>query len=82
MDYVLTEHARDMLEKRRIPVAWMERALRMPEAMEADRMDPDLEHRLVRVPEFGNRVLRVIVNRQKAPPVVVTVFFDRRRSEP
>lgn len=82
MDYVLTEHARDMLEKRQIPVAWMERALRMPEATEADRMDPALEHRLVRVPEFGNRVLRVIVNCEKVPPAVVTIFFDRRRSEP
>ena len=51
MDYLLTEHARDALEKRRIALAWVERALDAPEATEADPMDPDLEHRLARIPE-------------------------------
>jgi len=37
---------------------------------------------LARIPEFGNRVLRVIVNGKKTPPHVVTVFFDRRRTGP
>ena len=82
MEYVLTEHARDALEKRRIPLAWMERALGTPEATEADPVDPDLEHRLARISEFGNRVLRVIVNGKRTPPHVVTVFFDRRRTIP
>lgn len=82
MDYVLTEHARDALEKRQIPLAWMERSLAQPEVIEADPIDPDLEHRLARIPEFGHRVLRVIVNSKKTPPVVVTVFFDRRRTIP
>lgn len=82
MDYVLTEHARDALEKRRIPVSWMEHALTQPEVTEADPVDPNLEHRLARIPEFGNRVLRVIINVKKTPPLVVTVFFDRRRTIP
>ena len=80
MEYVLTEHARDALEKRQIPLAWMERALSTPEATEADPVDADLEHRLARIPEFGNRVLRVIVNGKRTPPHVVTAFFDRRRT--
>lgn len=82
MDYVLTEHARDALEKRQIPIAWMEHALTRPEVTEADPVDPDLEHRLARIPEFGNRVLRVIINSKRTPPLVVTVFFDRRRTIP
>jgi hypothetical protein len=82
MDYVLTEHAQDALQKRQIALAWMERALSTPEVTEADRADPDLEHRLARIPEFGNRVLRVIVNGKKTPPIVVTAFFDRRRTIP
>jgi hypothetical protein len=82
MEYVLTEHARDALEKRQIPLAWMERALSTPEATEADPVDPDLEHRLAQIPEFGNRVRRVIVNGRPTPPLVVIVFFDRRRSLP
>jgi hypothetical protein len=79
MYYVLTEHARDALEKRLIPVDWLEQALTKPEVTEADPVDPDLEHRLARIPEFGNRVLRVIINGKRTPPLVVTLFFDRRR---
>lgn len=82
MDYVLTEHARDVLEKRQIALAWVEQALRSPEAVEADPLDPDLEHRLARIRQFGDRVLRVIVNGKKTPPHVVTAFFDRRRTLP
>jgi hypothetical protein len=82
MDYMLTEHARDALQKRQIALAWVERALSTPEATEADPVDQDLEHRLARIPEFGNRVLRVIVNGKKTPPLVVTAFFDRRRTIP
>lgn len=45
MDYILTEHARDALVKRLIPIAWVERVLTNPEVTEADPVDPDLEHR-------------------------------------
>ncbi|MBS3966355.1 MAG: DUF4258 domain-containing protein [Truepera sp.] len=82
MNYLLTEHAREALRKRQIEVAWMEQALTRPEVAEADPLDPELEHRLARIPEFGNRVLRVIINGKKRPPLVVTVFFDRRRTMP
>ena len=82
MDYVLTEHARDALEKRQILLPWMELAFSTPEVTEADPVDADLEHRLARIPEFGNRVLRGIVNGKRTPPPVVTVFFDRRRTIP
>jgi uncharacterized protein DUF4258 len=82
MAYELTEHARDALEKRRIELAWVEHALDAPEATEADPVDPDLEHRLARIPEWGNRVLRVIVNRTTTPLRIVTAFFDRRRTIP
>lgn len=82
MSYELTEHARDALEKRRIALAWVERAFDAPEATEPDPADPDLEHRLARIPEWGNRVLRVIVNGKTVPPRIVTAFFDRRRTSP
>jgi hypothetical protein len=82
VDYILTEHVRDALKKRQIQIAWMEQALTSPEATEADPVDADLEHRLARIPQFGHRVLRVIVNAKKKPPHVVTAFFDRRRTKP
>lgn len=82
MDYALTEHARDALMKRRIQLAWVEQAFSTPEVTESDPVDSDLEHRLARIPEFGNRVLRVVVNGKSTPPHIVTVFFDRRRTRP
>ena len=82
MDYILTEHARDALDKRRIILAWVERVLDAPEATEADPVDQELEHRLARIPDWGIRVLRVIVNGRKSPPHIVTAFFDRRRTIP
>ena len=82
MAYELTEHARDALEKRKIEPAWVERVIDTPEVTDADPIDPDLEHRLARIPEWGNRVLRVIVNRTTTPLRIVTAFFDRRRTIP
>lgn len=35
-------------------------------------------HFLARVPEQEGRVLRVVVNPQVDPPLVVTAFLDRR----
>jgi len=79
MDYVLTEHAQDALAKRQILIGWMERTLEAPDLIERDPIDADLEHRFMRIAEFENRVLRVVVNVAVTPPRVVTVFFDRRR---
>lgn len=66
MNYSLTEHARDALEKRRIAREWLERTFAAPELVERDAIDPDLEHRL-------------IVNVRVVPPRIVTAYFDRRR---
>jgi len=82
IDGAYPERVRDVLEKRQIPLAWVERSLSTPEATEADTIDPDLEHGLARIQEKGDRVLRVIVNRSSTPMRVVTAFFDRRRSFP
>ena len=78
MAYTLSEHARDVMAKRAIRTEWLERALCAPEWCESDRIDNTLEHRLVTIHEFGNRVLRVIVNTQVKPVRVVTAYFDRR----
>lgn len=76
--YVLTQHARDVLARRAIPVDWVERALAAPEAVEPYRVALELEHRLLRIPEAGNRVLLLVVNQKSTPQRVVTAFFDRR----
>ena len=77
MDYSLTKHAETVLEERRIARRWLEAVLERPQKVEPDGEDPRLEHRLGRIAEHGNRVLRVVVDGNKRPVVVVTLYFDR-----
>ncbi|MFM8683588.1 MAG: DUF2283 domain-containing protein, partial [Chthoniobacterales bacterium] len=46
------------IAKRQIQVAWIERAVQQPDVVEDDEFDAELEHRLGKVPELANRVLR------------------------
>ncbi len=77
MQYVLTAHASDALEKRRIRRGWLEHVLAAPSQRVPDPVDSGLEHLLRTIPENDNRVLRVIVNIQANPLRVVTLYFDR-----
>ena len=77
MDYNLTRHARTVLAERQIPTAWMERALERPALTEADPDDSTLESRFLKIPEYGDRVLHVVVNKQVAPIRVVSPYSDR-----
>ena len=77
MNYELTQHARDVLAERHIPVEWLERALREPQLKQPDPADATMERRYRKIPEHGSRVLRVVVNTTVAPERVVSVYFDR-----
>ena len=72
-----SEHARFAAIEREIPVEWVERVVKTPELCLRDPRDPELERFYGRIPEFGSRVLRVVVNTKVAPWRVVSVFFDR-----
>ena len=63
MSYELTQHARDVLQERKIPVEWMERVLANPALVEPSATDATVESRLAKIPEHGDRVLRVVVNK-------------------
>jgi hypothetical protein len=78
VNYELTQHARDVMEERQIAMDWMERALDSPALIETSATDLALESRFAKIPEFDNRVLRVIINTQVVPARVVSVYFDRR----
>ena len=75
--YTLTAHAGFVLGERDIPMAWVSRALEHPERTEPDRTDSALIHALGRIPEFGNRILRVIYNDTMVPKRIVTASFER-----
>lgn len=77
MGFTLSTHATRTIQARNIRTEWIATTLLAPAATEADPDDPTLVHALCVIPEFGERVLRVIYNRTKQPPHVVTAFFDR-----
>jgi hypothetical protein len=76
MELAYTVHARDMLAERAIPEEWIVRAAESP--VRTERHDDGTTHYLSEVPERSGRTLRVVVNTEASPPIVVTVFFDRR----
>ena len=69
-------HFEDMLGERGIAPEWPERAMTDPDTTEEH--DDGTRHFIKRIPEFGNRWLRVIVNVRAKPERRVTAFFDRR----
>lgn len=76
-DFILTAHAEKVLIERGISLEWVEVALYSPDEILPDRDDPHLSHALKRIPEFGNRILRVVFNKVSSPTRVVTAYFDR-----
>jgi len=71
-----TAHARDMLIERAIPEELVIGTIDGPDSTE-EPGDGNV-HYLRAIPERDSRTLRVVVNQQKTPWLVVTVFFDRR----
>ncbi len=74
--YVLTKHARDVLEEREIPEEWVAAALTSSDKM--DWKNAEEVHFSKRIDAFGGRWLRVITNPSSDPKRIVTVFFDRK----
>ncbi len=72
-----TRHAAHVVDERMIPRDWVESAVAEPAVRSSDPDDPDVERFFRRIPERGDRVLRVAVNTRVAPWRVVSVFFDR-----
>lgn len=77
--YELTSHAAKAIAERNIDLGWIDRVFRNPERTERDKLDPRLTHALGRIPQRGDRVLRVIYNGSVTPPLIVTAYFDRRQ---
>jgi hypothetical protein len=78
LQFQLTGHAKTALAEREISVSWIFSVLADPLVLENDKEDPELMHALGRVPERGDRILRVVYNQTTRPWLVVTAFFDRK----
>jgi hypothetical protein len=72
MKFELTKHAKKVLTEREIPFEWLERTLAAPKLVLPDPDDAAVERRFRRIPEFGNRVLRVAVNTAVSEPFNTT----------
>ena len=77
MDLEFSDHAVMRIAERKIPAEWIERAVAGPGLRMDDPIDPEIELFFLRIPEQGNRVLRVVVNTQVVPWRIVSVYFDR-----
>ena len=75
--FVLSAHAAQSVAKRGIRPEWLATTLKTPAMTMPDPDDEGLRHALAAIPEFGNRVLRVIYNPSTSPVLVVTAYFDR-----
>jgi signal transduction protein with GAF and PtsI domain len=71
-----TDHALQRMAKRAIEPECVERVIQNPDLRLDDDNDPQLEHRLAKVPELANRILRVIVSKSKTKRVVA-LYPDR-----
>ena len=60
---------------------WVERVAAEPALRTPDPNDPTVERFYGRIPEYDDRVLRVVVNTRVVPWRVVSVFFDRSMRE-
>lgn len=79
-DYVgsvqFTKHAKEMIIERKISEEWISAAILNPERIELG--SDGLTHFIKSIPEFEDRVLRVIIDTHVLPKRVITLFFDRR----
>lgn len=71
-----TKHAEHTLTRREIEKAWVALTVERPQLREEPGDGTVHYHRAI--PERGDRTLRVIVNPETDPPMVITAFFDRR----
>jgi hypothetical protein len=76
--FKLTSHAEAAAIKRKIDMAWIERALAEPDWTERDPEKAGVVHAFRRIAERDDRVLRVVYNPGVHPVRVITVYFDRR----
>ncbi|WP_448189478.1 DUF4258 domain-containing protein [Azospirillum sp. sgz301742] len=75
--FIYTAHAQLTIEERALSRAWVERAVLDPDRTEPDPGDPAAVRSFKRIPEAGNRIIRVVHRPHGADILVITAFLDR-----
>lgn len=73
----LSKHCMDEMDVRRIAAAFIEATVSTPDWMAPDPTDAALTRSFKAIPEFGNRVLRVVHRPDGHDIFVVTAHWDR-----
>lgn len=79
---LFTVHAETALAERRLHRSVVELAARYPDWTRPDPNDPLLEHRFRQIPDYGDRVIRVVCLEDAHEIRIVTAFLDRRARKP
>lgn len=77
MALILRRHAELRMHQHGIALAWVDLTIHQPAHVEPCPRDPSLRGAWRRIPQRGNRVLRVVWRPAGGNAVVVSVFFDR-----
>jgi hypothetical protein len=77
-----TKHAEDVILERNLDRSWIERTARQPEWSYSDPERVRVQRRFRKIPEFGNRVLRIACVESDEEIRILTVFFDRNARRP
>ena len=75
---MLSKHAQDMIDERKIVREWIEQVLENPLFEEPDLHHPGAIRAYAPIAAFGNRILRVVYYDTGTEIRVITLFFDRR----
>jgi hypothetical protein len=75
--FVFSKHAADMIAEREIERAWVEETVSNPEIFEVDPYRPGVKRAFRRIPERGDRYLRVAYTEIEGAIKVITLFLDR-----
>ena len=75
---VLSKHAQDMVNERKISREWIEQVLCNPTFEEPDPRHPGAIRAYAPISVFGNRMLRIAYYDTGTKIRVITLFFDRR----
>lgn len=74
---IFTAHAEEALRTRAIDRAWVLATLAAPDWSEVDA-SPGRTRAFRAIPEYGNRILRVVYEKTDSERIIVTLFFDRK----
>jgi hypothetical protein len=72
-----SNHTRVRLQSRQLADEWIERAVMSPDWTRPDPDDATATRAFKRIPENGNRVIRVAHRPDGSDILVITAFFDR-----